>query len=261
VIRLLVLAALAIMMIAAQSAVLAEQPLSVQLPELGAVMAVAFTVPAPQTGPAYATPESCPYHFDSNMPPATFCVYRGVAFGDAGEVCATGVVVIWSSLASQARVSGGPGEEASASTREVYLGFIDDPELVVRGIVDPRQDDRAEMVEYTLGGGEAPQPLAGQMTLHAVRRGSADVLSIDWRAPRPFHPGSCAFASYSGTFLGMIRPPGETTTSSIPSSGRQCPRASGLGNLEAISTPEDPSPVGNAAEAWGRKSPRVEPRA
>jgi hypothetical protein len=211
VIRLLVLAALAITTSSAQATVLAEQPLSAQPPKVGGVMAAAFTAPAPQTGPAYATQESCPYHFDSNMPPATFCVYRGVAFGDAGEICATDVVVIWSSLASQARVSGGPGEEASASTREVYLGFIDDPELVVRAIVDSRQDDRAEMVEYTLGSGEAPQPLAGQITLQAVRLGSADVLSIDWREPRPFHPGSCAFASYSGTFFGTLRPLGETT--------------------------------------------------
>ena len=222
-IRFLVLAALAITTSSAQGAVLAEQPVSAQLPAMGGVMAAAFTEPVPKAGPAYATPESCPYHFDSNMPPATFCVYRGVAFGDAGEICATDVVVIWSTLASQAPASGGPGEEASASTREIYLGFVDDPELVVRGIVDPRQDDRAEMVEYTLGGGEAPQPLAGQMTLHAVRRGSADVLSIDWRAPRPFHPGSCAFAAYSGTFLGMIRPPGETTTSVDPVIGPAVP--------------------------------------
>jgi hypothetical protein len=150
------------------------------------------------------------------MPAATFCVYRGVAFGGDGEVCATDVVVIWSSLASQATVSGKHAEKASASNREVYLGFVADPELVVRAIVDPRQGDRANMVGYTLGTAEAPQPLAGQMALRAVRLGSADVLSIDLREPRRFHPGSCAFASYSGTFLGVIRPPSETMTSVDP---------------------------------------------
>lgn len=211
-----VLAMLAIAVGCAPAAVLAEPPSSAQLPELGGVVAAAFTQPAPQTGPAHATPESCPYHFGSDMPAATFCVYRGVAFGGGGEVCATDVVVIWSSLASQAPVSGGPAEQASASNREVYLGFVADPELVVRAIVDPRQGDRAEMVGYTLGSEEAAQPLAGQMTLRAVRLGSADLLSMDLREPRRFHPGSCAFASYSGTFLGMIRPPSETTTSIDP---------------------------------------------
>jgi hypothetical protein len=79
------------------------------------------------------------------MPAATFCVYGGVAFGDGGEVCATDVLVIWSSLVSQATASG--------SNSEVYLGFVADPELVVRAIVDSRQGDRAEIVGYTLGAG------------------------------------------------------------------------------------------------------------
>jgi hypothetical protein len=34
--------------------------------------------------------------------------------------------------------------------------------------------------------------------------------------PQRFHPGRCAFASYSGTFLGMIQPPSETPTSVDP---------------------------------------------
>jgi len=172
---------------------------------------------APAAVLAHATPESCPYRFDSDVPAATFCVYRGVAWGRAGEVCATDVVVIWSSVASQARLSGGPTEKASASNREIYLGFVADPELVVRAIVDPRQGDRAEMVGYTLGSDEAPQTLAGQIALRTVRQGSADVLSMDLREmdlrePRSFHPGGCAFAAYSGTFLGMIRPRGEPAT-------------------------------------------------
>lgn len=208
------LAMLAITVGCAQAAVLAEERAPARLARLGG--AVAGALAEPRSDRAVTAPASCPYHFGSDMPAATFCVYRGVAFGGDGEVCATDVVVIWSSLASQASVSVERAEKASASNREVYLGFVADPELVVWGIVDPRQGDRAEMVGYTLGSEEAPQPLAGQMTLQAVRLGSADVLSMDLREPRRFHLGSCAFASYSGTFLGMLRPPSETTTSVDP---------------------------------------------
>lgn len=208
-----VLATLAIAVGCAPLAVCAEQPSSARMREPGGVVAAALTEPAPRTGPAHASPESCPYRFDSDMPAATFCVYRGVAFGRAGEVCATDVVVIWSSLGSQVPVRRGPTGKTSTSNREVNLGFVTDPELVVGAIVDPRQIDRAEIVGYALGDEEAPQALAGQITLLAVRPGSGDVLRIDLRKPGRFHIGSCAFASYSGTFLGMLRPPSEMTTS------------------------------------------------
>jgi hypothetical protein len=214
VIRLLVLAALAITTISAQAAVFAEERVPAPRTRLGGVVAVALA--EPQRTRVDTAPPSCPYAFGSDMPAATFCVYQGVAWGGAGKVCATEVVVIWSSRASRAPVSGGAAETASASHREVYLGFVADPDLVVRAIVDPRQGDRAEMVGYTLGSDEAPQPLAGQLTLRAVRLGSAEALSMDVREPGRFHPGSCAFTSYSGTFLGVIRPPSETTTAFDP---------------------------------------------
>jgi len=209
-----VLAMWAMMLGSAQGGVLTEQQSPVNQPEFGAVVAVAFAEPAPQTGRAQDIPESCPYHFGSDMPAATFCVYQGVAFGGGGEVCATDVVVIWSSVAAPPPVSAGPAAKATGSNREVYLAFVAEPELVLRGIADARQDDRAEMVGYTTGGDGAPQPLAGRMTLRAVRVGSsrtADVLSMELQEPRRFHPGSCALASYSGTFLGMARPPSNTT--------------------------------------------------
>src|ERR1700752_3200462 len=114
-----VLAILLISVGCAPSAVLAEQSSSVRLPELREVMGAAFTEPAPQAGPARATPQSCPYNFGSDMPAATFCVYRGVTFGGGGEVCSTDVVVIWSSLASRAAVSVESAEKASGSNREV----------------------------------------------------------------------------------------------------------------------------------------------
>jgi hypothetical protein len=213
-IRLLLVAALAITTSSAPAAVFAEERVPGQLASLGGVVTAVSA--EPQRDRTDTAPASCPYQFGSDMPADTFCVYRGVAWGGAGEVCATDVVVIWSSLASEPAASVAHAQKDSASNREVYLGFVSDPELVVRAIVDSRQGDRAKMVGYTLGGDEAPQPLAGQMTLRAVRPGSADVLSMDLREPRRFHPGSCALVSYSGTFLGMIRPPSETTTSVDP---------------------------------------------
>jgi hypothetical protein len=204
---------LAIAVGCAPTEVLAAPPSSAQLSELGEV---AFTERAPQTDPADVTPKGCPYHFDSDMPKATFCVYRGVALDGRGGVCATDVVVLWRSFASPAAVGVERAKKASALHREVYLAFVAHPELVLRAIVDSRRGDRAEMVGYTLGSEGASQPLGGQMTLRAVRPGSANVFSMDFHEPRSLQPGSCAFASYSGTFLGMIQPPRETTTSFDP---------------------------------------------
>jgi hypothetical protein len=205
-IALLALAGFASTASSAQTAVLADGR-SPTLPGQGGV--VAATLAEPQTDHAHAAPASCPYHFSSNMPSDTFCVYRGVAFGSGGEVCATDVVVIWSSVGAQSQVRADPAEMASGSNREVYLGFVADPELVLRAIADSRQGDRAEMVGYTVGSTETPQPLAGETTLHTVRLKSsetADMLSMELREPRRFRPTGCAFASYSGRFMGVMGP-------------------------------------------------------
>jgi len=162
---------------------------------------------APPTDLAHTNPASCPYRFDSNMPSDTFCVYQGVALDRSGEVCASDVVVIWSSLASQAPVNRALTETGLAAHGEVDLGFVTDPELIVRAIVDPRQSDRAELAWYTHGGEETPQTVAGQMDLRA----SANVLRMDVREPGRFHIGRCALASYAGTFVGMMQPPSEMT--------------------------------------------------
>jgi hypothetical protein len=158
----------------------------------------------PQADRSHVAPASCPYQFGSDMPSATFCVYRGVAFGRGGEVCATDIVVIWSSVGSQSGVN---------VEHEVYLGFVTDPGLVLRAVVDSRHRHRAEMVEYRLARNETPQPLAGETTLRTVRLGSsgaADVLSMKLWESRQFRAGGCALASYSGTFVGVIGPPIET---------------------------------------------------
>jgi len=149
---------------------------------------------------------SCPYEFGSDMPSATFCVYRGVASGRGGEVCATDSVVIWSSVGSHSRVN---------AEREVYLGFVTDPGLVLRAVVDSRHPHRAEIVGYTSARNEIPQPLAGKTTLRTVTLGSsaaADTLSINVRESLQVHPGGCGLASYSGTFVGVIARPIETGT-------------------------------------------------
>ena len=193
------LAALVIGTRYAQAAVVVEEQAPALAARRGGLLAAAL--PEPQGEPSDNAPASCPYHFTSDMPAATFCVYRGGAFTSDGQLCAADAVVIWSST-----------ERPSGLSREVYLAFVANPELVLRAIVDSRQDDRAEMVGYVLGTNEAPQPLAGRLTLHTMHPGSADVLSIDLHEPRLVHAGGCAFASYSGTFLGMIRPPSATTS-------------------------------------------------
>jgi hypothetical protein len=205
-----VLAMLAIAVGGAPAAVLAGQPSPARLlPEPGGV---AFTERAPQPGPADVTPEGCPYHFGSDMPAATFCVYRGVALGSRGEVCATDVVVIWSSFAAQAAAGVEPARNGAASRREVHFAFVAQPDLVLHAIVNSRRGDRAEMVGYTLDSEGASQPAGGQIALRGVPRGSVDVFSMDLHEPRRFHSGSCEFASYAGTFLGVIQPPSETAT-------------------------------------------------
>jgi hypothetical protein len=205
---LVVLATLAITMGFTRAAVLAEER---SAPQGGVVVAAAVTKSKPQTAHARVAPASCPYDFGSDMPPATFCVYQGVAFGTGGEECAAGVVVIWSSSSpSRGRVE--PAENASASNREIYLGFAADPALVLRAIVDAPRSDRAELVGYTVGSEDAPRPLAGMMTLRPGRVGAnatVDVLSVELQGPRRFAPMGCAFASYSGMFLGVIHPPSE----------------------------------------------------
>jgi len=215
-----VLAMLAISVGCAPAVGFAEHRSSAQRRELGGVAAAALIEAAPQTGLAHTNPASCPYRFDSNMPSDTFCVYYGVAFGRAGEVCASGVVVMWSRLTSHVQVRRGLAENASASNGEVDLGFATYPELVVRALVDPRREDRAELVSYTRDTAQAPQALAGRLRLGPVRPGSVDVLNLDMREPGPIQIGSCAFASYSGTFIGMIGPPSQTTVAYPGASAR-----------------------------------------
>jgi hypothetical protein len=142
------------------------------------------------------------------MPAATFCVYRGVALGPEGEVCADDVLVIWSSYASRTVQEHDP--EGTAALTEVYLGFVADPELVLRAVVDPERVERARMVGYTLGAGQSPLPLTGETKLRPAP-GSGDdapgVLTIDLSKPHQFRPVGCTLMAYAGTFVGVVRFP------------------------------------------------------
>jgi hypothetical protein len=127
-----ILAALAITLSLTPAAVLAEERSAAQLPGLsGVVVAAVVAKSAPQTDHAHAAPPSCPYHFDSDMPPATFCVYRGVALGSSGEVCAADVVVIWSSASAQSRGSVVPADKGSyfrkRNAAHVPIGEVEGP--------------------------------------------------------------------------------------------------------------------------------------
>jgi hypothetical protein len=204
----------------AQTADGADERASARQPRLAGFMAAASTESQPQTHYALAAPTTCPYHFASTMPSFTYCVYRGVALDRDEQVCATDVVVIWSRFGSQTAVDFA-AEGAPGPAREVYLGFVADPDLVLRAIADSWQGDHAAMQSYSMGRNEAPRPLAGEMTLRTVGLGSsrtADVLGVELREPQRFRPGDCAFASYSGTFIGVIGPLNRTEPASDASS-------------------------------------------
>lgn len=181
-------------------------------PQIGTGRVIGASAEPPRTATDGA-PASCPFHFASDMPVATFCVYRGIALGGNGEVCASDVVALWGSLSSPEAESA--ERAASAAGREVYLAFVADPDLVVRAVADRRRGDRADLIGYTLGSEAAPQPLTGRMALRTPP-GTADTLTVDLLEPHPFRPGGCVFASYSGTFLGMIRRPSTQATSIAP---------------------------------------------
>ena len=63
--------------------------------------------------------------------------------------------------------------------REIYLGFVTDPGLVLRAIVDSEYGHRAEVVEYTLPRNATQHPLVGETTLHTAileSSGTAEVI-------------------------------------------------------------------------------------
>ncbi len=154
--------------------------------------------------PVAPPPESCPYDFRSEMPPGTFCVYRGSIVGSAGETCAEDVVALWSSY-TPAQLADATRESAAPS-RSVFVAFVGAADLVMRGVVDPGRGDRAHMVSYTLGGNEEPAPLIGETLLRS--NGTAGVpgaiLTVDVHDPGSTASGPCAFGSFHGTFLGVI---------------------------------------------------------
>jgi hypothetical protein len=150
-------------------------------------------------------PAGCPYDFASDMPAATFCVYNGVALDTDGAVCAKNVVIMWSSFAGPADASNSP------QPRELYVGFVAQPDLILRGTVGTPASDTAQLTDV-----DAPERAApiGEMKLRAVQEKS-DVLSMDLHDIPELARADCVVASYSGTFVGLLRPPTDQTMSSV----------------------------------------------
>ncbi len=176
------------------------------------VMVAGWIVVSIGLGTAHAVPlwSRCSYRFDSAMPPDTFCVYRGIARDSSGEACADDVVVLWSSY--------GAAGEASA---EIYLGFIASPDLVLRATVKAQDDhqQRAQLLDYAVGGDESARPIHGEASLRAPppqpgAPATADVLSLALSGGIDLDPASrCRFTTYSGEFMAMIGPTLETAAS------------------------------------------------
>lgn len=150
-------------------------------------------------------PASCPYHFRSDMPAATFCMYRGVALGSDGAVCANDVVAIWSSFALEAVAREDGTKKTRGSEPGVHLAFVAEPEIVLRAIADSHQGDHAVMVGYTLGSNR-PQPLAGTITLQI---GAPSVLRLELATSGRSGVAGCALASYVGAYFGLLQPEAE----------------------------------------------------
>lgn len=146
-----------------------------------------------------ARSSGCPYDFASNMPAATFCVYRGVARDADGAVCAENVMMIWSTFDGTVRDS---TTSARSGTRELYVGLVADPEIVLRGTVAPQAPNMAQ-----LAGVDAPKSAApiGQLQIRAVSEKS-DVVSMELRSSETLSREHCDLASYSGTFIGLLHP-------------------------------------------------------
>jgi hypothetical protein len=167
---------------------------------------------APARGGGSALPASCPYDFGGETPASTFCVYQGAAFGRGGEVCASDAVVVWSSARGPLRMTV-QADKGGIPARQVHIAFVDASEIVLQAVVGASQTDRAELVGYTTGDEQVAQPLSGTVTLRPRQPGASravDVLEMEVKGPRPFRPGNCALASYSGEFVGVIRSTHET---------------------------------------------------
>jgi hypothetical protein len=159
-----------------------------------------------------ATVVRCPFNFQHGMPPGVFCVYDGVAIGSDGQACSDRVMVIWTRLAPEFNADGGL-DDAVSERFDVYFGFVTSPDLVMRAGVDPGAESSATIIDYTLGHGRPRVPLRGTAELRFVQVSGGEgteVLSLRIRRP-VLVPGTCAFTSYDGTFVGVMTLPPDTT--------------------------------------------------
>lgn len=158
--------------------------------------------PAP-VGPTYGV---CPHDFGRQMPAGEYCVYRGVMSSPGGAVCKRNAVVVWSTHGQE-----GPGDDAVVDSSpparpEVFFGLVDAPALVLRAVADRRTE--ARMLDFSPSPEHAAVPVSGVATLsrHPPYWGR---LALTLQPPLAVEvgPDDCAFGTYRGLYIGLMRAP------------------------------------------------------
>ncbi|MEO8601699.1 MAG: hypothetical protein ABI629_03885 [bacterium] len=130
------------------------------------------------------------------MPPGTFCVYRGPSTRFSGRLCEDDRLVIWTTH--------GEFADSAAAERDVYIGFVDAPDLLFHAVSDRRT--HAQLTDYRVAPGAPPSPLSGSTSLQRSADGlSSHTFTLTLSAPvRLGGPAACAFDSYRGRFVGVV---------------------------------------------------------
>jgi hypothetical protein len=129
-------------------------------------------------------------------------VYDGVALGPDGQVCADPMLVLWSQLAPQ---HGPYRHRREASDSDVYFGFVTSVDIVVRAGIVLGAEHRVRILDYTFGPDGLPLVLQGFAETH-IAGGPHGIETLSMRVTPPLDAGgACGFASFDGTFLGVLR--------------------------------------------------------
>jgi len=140
---------------------------------------------------------TCPYTFNTPMPPGTFCVYRGDGRDQRGILCAPDLVAIWSSYSGRAR----------NDTDAIHLAFLSDPDVVIAAtpVVPHGEGQNAEVVGYAVDEQAALEPTHGTITLAVPQSAEGDRIRVELsHETRSDAHSACAVTSFTGTFMGVI---------------------------------------------------------
>jgi hypothetical protein len=169
---------------------------------IGAIAAIiaasaAQTLSAATNAEGAAVRGGCPYDFRSDMPRGEFCVYRGRVFAPDGALCSADAVMIWGTHRMRAR-------RAAEEARDVFVGFVDDPSLVLHAVATRRTVGL--LTGYSLNGDSAQTPVGGFTTLGRQMSGQ-DAMTLRLRPPVALEidDAPCDFSSYRGVFIGVMR--------------------------------------------------------